>query len=246
MIRPATQERGSITSGCPLERVGINRQSQALITPSRSQTDPELLAGSTEFDAYVSRHPARPPMTCSTPRHHHLRVAARTAHADAPPTYRWLMAERVMVVTFRRQGRGCSWTALRPPRTIVPGPTMAAGGDLPHDLYTFVIEDALGIEYGFWGCVAAGATFKTLGRKRTPQGKAVIARHPDDLDAAEHASTRSTSRGEPASRHRSTASSTRCCRDGGRWPTAKNWPSGGRSASRPPAERSLPALVAPW
>jgi len=62
---------------------------------------------------------------------------------------------------------------------------MAAGGDLPHDLYTFVIEDALGIRHGFWGCVAAGATFRTLGRKRTPQGKAVIERHLDDLDAAE-------------------------------------------------------------
>lgn len=62
---------------------------------------------------------------------------------------------------------------------------MAAGGDLPHDLYTFVIESALKIQYGFWGCVAAGATFKTLGRKRTPQGKAVIAAHLDDLDAAE-------------------------------------------------------------
>jgi hypothetical protein len=62
---------------------------------------------------------------------------------------------------------------------------MAAGGDLPHDLYTFVIEDALGIEHGFWGCLAAGATFKTLGRKRTPQGKAVIAQHLDELDAAE-------------------------------------------------------------
>lgn len=62
---------------------------------------------------------------------------------------------------------------------------MAAGGDLPHDLYTFVIEDALDIEYGFWGCIAAGATFKTLGRKRTPQGQAVIAQHLDDLEAAE-------------------------------------------------------------
>ena len=62
---------------------------------------------------------------------------------------------------------------------------MASGGDLPHDLYTFVIEDALGIEYGFWGCVAVGATFETLGRKRTPQGKAVIARHLEDLDSAE-------------------------------------------------------------
>jgi hypothetical protein len=62
---------------------------------------------------------------------------------------------------------------------------MAAGGYLPHDLYTFVIEAGLGIEYGFWGCVAAGARFKTLGRKRTPLGKAVIADHSDDLDAAE-------------------------------------------------------------
>ncbi|MEP6300010.1 MAG: hypothetical protein ABJ382_22050 [Ilumatobacter sp.] len=67
----------------------------------------------------------------------------------------------------------------------MPGPAMAAGGDLPHDLYTFVIGSALGLEWGFWGCVAAGATFKTLGRKRTPQGTAIINRHRDDLEAAE-------------------------------------------------------------
>src|SRR5690606_8507445 len=95
------------------------------------------------------------------------------------------MAGRAMTVTFHKRGRTCGWTALRPPRTVVPGPTMAAGGDLPHDLYTFVIEDALGLAHGFWGCVADGATFKTLGRKRTPQGRAVIARHVDDLEAAE-------------------------------------------------------------
>lgn len=62
---------------------------------------------------------------------------------------------------------------------------MAAGGDLPHDLYHFVIEDALDLEFGFWGCVAHGATFTTLGRKCTPQGKAVIAEHRDELDEAE-------------------------------------------------------------
>ena len=62
---------------------------------------------------------------------------------------------------------------------------MAAGGDLPHDLYTFVIEDALDVEHGFWGCVAAGATFETLRRKRTPQGKAVIARYLHELESAE-------------------------------------------------------------
>jgi hypothetical protein len=64
---------------------------------------------------------------------------------------------------------------------------MAAGGDLPHDLYTFVIEDVLDLEFGFWGCVAAGATFRTLGRKRTPQGRAIIERHLDDLESAETA-----------------------------------------------------------
>lgn len=90
-------------------------------------------------------------------------------------------------ITFTKGkgGRSCGWTALRPPRTRVPGPTMAAGGDLPHDLATFVIEDALGLEHGFWGCVADGATFKTLGRKRTPQGRGVIDRYAADLDAAE-------------------------------------------------------------
>ena len=90
-----------------------------------------------------------------------------------------------MTVTFRRVGHTCSWEALRPPRSVVVGPSMAAGGDLPHDLYTFVIEDALDLEFGFWGCVAAGATFKTFARRPTPQGKAVIARHVRDLEAAE-------------------------------------------------------------
>lgn len=87
--------------------------------------------------------------------------------------------------TKGKGGRTCGWTALRPPRTRVPGPVMAAGGDLPHDLFTYVIEGALGIEHGFWGCLADGATFRTTGRKRTPQGRAVIARNAAALDEAE-------------------------------------------------------------
>ena len=84
-----------------------------------------------------------------------------------------------------KDGRVCSWTALRRKRNRVPGPSMAAGGDIPHDLATFVIEAALGIRHGFWGCVSEGATFRTLGRKRTEPGKAVIQRHVKDLDDAE-------------------------------------------------------------
>jgi hypothetical protein len=36
---------------------------------------------------------------------------------------------------------------------------MASGRTLPHDLSTFVVEGALGLRHGFWGCVADGATF---------------------------------------------------------------------------------------
>jgi hypothetical protein len=63
---------------------------------------------------------------------------------------------------------------------------MAAGADLPHDLVTFVVEQDLGIDHGFWGSVAEGATFRSLPRKRTPQGRAVIARNRPALDEAEH------------------------------------------------------------
>ena len=62
---------------------------------------------------------------------------------------------------------------------------MAAGGDLPHDLATFVIERSLAIERGFWGSVDEGATFRTLGRKRTEPGRAVIRRNLTALDEAE-------------------------------------------------------------
>ncbi len=48
-----------------------------------------------------------------------------------------------MQVTFTKllDGRACRWEAIRPPRTVVPGPTMAAGADVPHDLATFVIRE---------------------------------------------------------------------------------------------------------
>ena len=62
---------------------------------------------------------------------------------------------------------------------------MAAGGDLPHDLSTFVIERSLRVEHGFWGCVSKGATFRSLGRRRTEPGRAVIRAHVADLNAAE-------------------------------------------------------------
>ncbi len=62
---------------------------------------------------------------------------------------------------------------------------MAAGGSLPHDLVQFVVESELGIVQGFWGTVAAGGTFKSLGRKRTQPGRAIVRANRVALDEAE-------------------------------------------------------------
>ena len=62
---------------------------------------------------------------------------------------------------------------------------MAENKDLPHDLAEYVIEASAGARNGFWGCVAAGATFKSTGRKRTKPGRAVIARHRPEIVASE-------------------------------------------------------------
>jgi hypothetical protein len=46
---------------------------------------------------------------------------------------------------------------------------------LPHDLAQFVVEGILGLQHGFWGLLANGATFKSVpGRRRTKPGQQVI------------------------------------------------------------------------
>lgn len=60
---------------------------------------------------------------------------------------------------------------------------------MPHDLAQFIVERQLGYRHGFWGCVADGASFRTLvpgGRKRTRPGIAVLAAHVAEVEAAEH------------------------------------------------------------
>ncbi len=79
----------------------------------------------------------------------------------------------------------CYWEAVRAKRIRVPGTAMAAGKGLPHDLVQYVVEAASGIDNGFWGCVAKGATFRSTGRRRTKPGRAVIHQRRDDLDASE-------------------------------------------------------------
>lgn len=63
---------------------------------------------------------------------------------------------------------------------------MALGrGVISHDLAQYVIEAATGYQHGFWGLLAAGATFKSIGRRRTKPGRGVIAAHRAELVASE-------------------------------------------------------------
>jgi hypothetical protein len=80
---------------------------------------------------------------------------------------------------------GCSWEATIGKRRRVPGTIMGVGRGIPHDLAQYVIEASTGFAHGFWGCVAAGATFKSTGRKRTKPGRAVIVEHRADIVASE-------------------------------------------------------------
>jgi len=59
--------------------------------------------------------------------------------------------------------------------------------DLPHDLAQLVVEANLGVEHGFWNLLANGATFKSIGRRRTKPGRHLIVAHREELNAAEGA-----------------------------------------------------------
>ena len=56
---------------------------------------------------------------------------------------------------------------------------------LPHDLLQYLVEAATEYEHGFWDLVSKGATFRSMGRRRTKPGRALIAQHRGEIRAAE-------------------------------------------------------------
>ncbi len=76
--------------------------------------------------------------------------------------------------------RICGWEAVRGKRARIPGTLMGYGAGLPHDLAQYVVEAATGFDRGFWGLVARGATFRSMRRRRTKPGRAVVAAALDD------------------------------------------------------------------
>jgi hypothetical protein len=98
------------------------------------------------------------------------------------------MPDVAMEVVFYKadDGRLCGWRAAPPKRRRFQGTTTASGRDLPHDLAQFVVEATLGVDHGFWGLLAKGATFKSVpGRSRTQPGQELIRAHRDELDSVE-------------------------------------------------------------
>ncbi len=66
------------------------------------------------------------------------------------------------------------------------------GPMLPHDLVHYVVEDELGLEFGFWGLAAAGAKLQSVQayrardpRRIPPQNDPLVGAHIADLLAAE-------------------------------------------------------------
>ena len=93
-----------------------------------------------------------------------------------------------MQVAFYKvdEGRLCAWRAQIPKRRPFDGTTMASGRSLPHDLAQFVAESTLRLPDGFWGLLAAGATFDSVRRRSTRPGRQMIRKHHEALVATEH------------------------------------------------------------
>ncbi len=123
-----------------------------------------------------------------------------------------------MPVAFYKvdDGRLCAWVAAPPKRKPFQGTTMASGRDLPHDLAQLVVEATLGLQHGFWGLLANGATFRSVvGRRRTQPGQRLISVHREALHATEHLANVTWLRGGRVARLRPVPPSMRCTTAGG-------------------------------
>lgn len=76
-----------------------------------------------------------------------------------------------MEITFRKTGpRAYETLVSRDDGVVLRVPSPDRPAALPHDIAHYLVERELGLERGFWGCVAAGAVFDNIevvsGRQR--------------------------------------------------------------------------------
>jgi hypothetical protein len=106
--------------------------------------------------------------------------------------------EAVQIEFFKPQGRRYRSVLHRRDGLLIEldgGGYNKVGGDareLPHDFAHFVVEDALGLDAGLWGVIAAGGMFghtKVIAGRRPPhaakRAQAVVDRAGDRLSQAE-------------------------------------------------------------
>ena len=81
-----------------------------------------------------------------------------------------------MILTFTRRGKSTySTLARRDDGVTLAVPSFDRTAPLPHDLAHSVVERELGLDEGFWGCVAAGALFpgiQVVSGRRPPHAAA--------------------------------------------------------------------------
>jgi hypothetical protein len=95
-----------------------------------------------------------------------------------------------LTITFHKADRPrphAWWDAVRPTGGHIVGGYMPIGrGVIPHDLAHLVTEAYFGIDDGFWGLLAQGATFRRgTDRRPTRPGRALVAARRAELGAAE-------------------------------------------------------------
>ncbi len=80
-----------------------------------------------------------------------------------------------MDVTFTRTGETTYMTEVhRADNVVLSVPAAGASARMPHDLVHLVVEQHLGMDQGFWGCIAAGAEMRgmaVLSGRRRPHAK---------------------------------------------------------------------------
>jgi hypothetical protein len=98
----------------------------------------------------------------------------------------------VLIVVIRTDEQYHRGLLVRGDDDVVPVPIADHGDALPHDIVHYAVERALGIDFGFWGLLAAGARLESVARTdaRTPRSiqvgsDALVAAHMDDLLLAE-------------------------------------------------------------
>ena len=132
--------------------------------------------------------------SCSTPT---PRPPAACERKQLPRARRWSSqnlfvpkSSPALTITFHKVMRPrphAWWVAVRGKGGTIRGGFMPVGrGVIPHDMARLATEAHLGIEDGFWGLLARGATFRRgTDRRTTRLGRAMLAEHRSAVHAAE-------------------------------------------------------------